>query len=245
MTSLFDALASDLFTRPAQDCIAYSYTALPPEERFPLSLFPDGDIATECQLISRPQWGWASLLNLTTPEVTQRYSHVFVLLDDVLLPHGAFNLSRLLTLMHRVDLDVVSPTLTGASRIGMSPLQETRSKPTTPLEGGCAHLVPVVEIFATLFTSAAWRCFHSLFADEVLRNATGAIGWGYDLCFKAHCGSHGIRRFGIALSQHAVHTEGPIGEIAALNQLVHRKQYIMQERNSVGAQVVQGASVKS
>ena len=234
----FPLVRSNLRHFHGWDCIAYAHVKIPPEERFLIVSSADNTSTTECQLVSRPHWGWASLLNLSTPEATSGYSHVFVLLDDVFLPHDAFSLHGLLTVMRRANLNAVSPTVSGAARIGVSPLQRVRKLPEPPLEGGCVHVVPVIEIFATLFSAAAWRCFHSLFADEVLENATGAVGWGYDLCFKAHCAPRALGRFGVALSQYAVHTQGP-KVIAHVNKQVRRSEHLMHAKHAVGERWVQ------
>ena len=236
--SAFPLVRSNLRHFHGWDCIAYAHVKIPPEERFLIVSSADNTSTTECQLVSRPNWGWASLLNLSTPEATSGYSHVFVLLDDVFLPHDAFSLHGLLTVMRRANLNAVSPTVSGAARIGVSPLQRVRKLPEPPLEGGCVHVVPVIEIFATLFSAAAWRCFHSLFADEVLETATGAVGWGYDLCFKAHCAPRALGRFGVALSQYAVHTEGP-KVIAHVNKQVRRSEHLMHAKHAVGERWVQ------
>mmetsp|Transcript_50539 Transcript_50539/g.107926 ORF Transcript_50539/g.107926 Transcript_50539/m.107926 type:complete len:373 (-) Transcript_50539:106-1224(-) len=190
------------------DCIAYTYIAVPPEEQFFLSRDPD----RRCRIETRVGWGWASLLNLTTPGVVAGYTHVFVLLDDVLLPHFSFSLPRLLNQMHQTRVPVISPTIAGASRLGLSPVVPRDLKPTVPWD--CVHDVPVMEIFATLFTNAAWRCLSSLFNDDILHTQSGAVGWGYDLCYMAHCGMRGLSEQGVAISQLALHTEGPMSELA-------------------------------
>ena len=44
-------------------------------------------------------------------------------------------------------------------------------------------------------------CYHSLFDDSILRNPSGALGYGYDRCFAAHCGG----KEGILLGHAAYH----------------------------------------
>ena len=44
-------------------------------------------------------------------------------------------------------------------------------------------------------------CYHSLFNDSILRDPSGALGYGYDRCFAAHCGG----KEGILLGHAAYH----------------------------------------
>ena len=69
-----------------------------------------------------------------------------------------------------------------------------------------------------MHTREAWRCFYSMFADEVLRNRTGAIGYGYDRCFNALCGTR--LKCGVLLGHLARHAESaqpPGRRLAALD----------------------------
>jgi hypothetical protein len=213
---------------PAQwDCLALAYAALPQ---------PVPHVGSRCRLETRPGWGWASLLNLTTPAVVAPYSHVFVLLDDVMLPTATFNLSTLIRAMAQFNTSVISPAVAGTSRSSMSVMQRPQDGPPPGKRGRgwwiqpdaepqCVRAAATIEAFATLFTVEAWHCYHSMFDDSVLHDATGAVGWGYDICFKPHCASSaGGARQGIAVGQMAVHIEGPLselrsGEEAALFQL--------------------------
>jgi hypothetical protein len=88
----------------------------------------------------------------------------------------------------------------------------------------------VVELFATAFTTRAFECFTSMFADQALRNGTGAVGWGYDLCFHAHCGHRVGLRQGIAVGQMAIHTEGPL---AGLGSVKERALLLLQRYDEV------------
>ena len=209
------------------DCLALAYAALPE---------PVPHVGSRCRLEMRPGWGWASLLNVTTPAVVAPYSHVFVLLDDILLPKATFNLSTLLRAMGATNVSVISPAVAGASRSSMSVMQRPQGGPPPgkraigwwiqpDAEPQCVRAAATIEAFATLFTVEAWRCYHSMFDNSVLHDATGAVGWGYDICFAPHCAdSPGGARQGIAVGQMAVHIEGPLSELksaeeAALFQL--------------------------
>jgi hypothetical protein len=88
----------------------------------------------------------------------------------------------------------------------------------------------VVELFATAFTKRAFECFTSMFANEVLRNGSGAVGWGYDLCFHAHCGHRVGLRQGIAIGQMAIHSEGPL---AGLGSVKERALLLLQQYDEI------------
>jgi len=126
------------------------------------------------------------------------------------------------------NVSVLSPAVAGADRMSMSPLQRPlHSDPAarhrawwldpsaTPQ---CVRSAKVVELFATAFTARAFSCFTSMFADEVLRDSTGAVGWGYDLCFLAHCGHRVGLMQGIAVGQMAIHSEGPLAGLGSVKE---------------------------
>jgi len=212
------------------DCLALAYAALPQ---------PVPHVGSRCRLETRPGWGWASLLNLTTPAVVAPYSHIFVLLDDILLPRATFNLSTLLRAMAATNVSVISPAVAGASRSSMTVMQRPQGGPREgerdygwwiqpDAEPQCVRAAATIEAFATLFTVEAWRCYHNMFDDSVLHNATGAVGWGYDICFAPHCAdSPGGARQGIAVGQMAVHIEGPLSELRSAEEsaLFHLSRY--------------------
>ena len=100
----------------------------------------------------------------------------------------------------------------------------------------CVHRVRVIELFATLFTEPAWRCFHSLFDDRALHNNTHAVAWGYDLCFQAKCADTlDGAPMGIVVDQMAVHVEGPVSEVHAhVENKVRAEQGIDRVSHDVG-----------
>ena len=217
-------LASNLrhFDPLLWDCLALAYAPLPQ---------PMPHIGARCRVEMRLGWLWGSLLNLTTPALTASYSHVFVLLDDLVLPPTTFNLTELVHIQQASGLDAISPTIAGASRGTMSPAQVPVWKTGTERPGAvCVHLVNVIELFATLFIEPAWRCFHSMFDNRVLHNATHAVAWGYDICFQAHCAHQlvGRAQMGIVLHQMAVHAEGPVSELHAHVETKIRAQRVIE-----------------
>ena len=94
------------------DCIAYMHSTAPLNATF-----------EHCRVVRRYGWGWASLLNLTTPAVVAPYTHVCVLLDDVILPTRSFRLTHVLATMHAFKLDVASPAVLGGHFSGTDPPQ--------------------------------------------------------------------------------------------------------------------------
>lgn len=142
---------------------------------------------------------------------TRAYSHVFVLLGDVYLPRHAVHLPRLLRLMERHSLAVISPAIAGGVAGEITPAQF----PTGGVAANqCVRQVEAVELGATLFTEPAWRCFTSMFDAEVRAHPTRTAVEGYDRCFKARCGRLlGGARMGVFLGQIAVHLEGPLPEL--------------------------------
>ena len=191
----------------------------------------------------RQGWRWASLLNATTQQAgaadhaayvagrtaghaADRHAFIFVMLDDVLLSRSTFNVDKLVDLSRRRRIDVLSPVVLNASQAFMQvddvPTGSDGRRPEL-------RMLNAVETYATLFTAAAWRCFTSMFANEVLGGAgeKGAIGYGYDMCFAAHC-AHGLVRPGIfgrralALAQSVQHDEY---ENRTLAREARRKQW--------------------
>ena len=186
------------------DCLLYAHSAQAEAESQSFKL----STGKSCTMQVRLGWKWASLLNLTTPSITYKYTHVFVLLDDILLPSKTFNLARLLQLQESSEMAMISPSIVGASRLEMQPPHRSE------LGSNCVRQVKnVIEIFATSFRVKSWECLHEMFNNDVLHTSSEAIGWGYDLCYLAHCSSRGLGRIGVVESLMAVHTEGPVSEL--------------------------------
>ena len=164
-----------------------------------------------CVVAVRERAFWGSLLNLTTPAVVAPYDHVLVLLDDVELS-PSFDAAAFVNEARRYKLARASPSVVGATwasatgafqSFGADAFRRTQHAITACGRAGgggggggagghcSARLVPWVESFVTLYTRAAWGCYHSMFDDAVLRNDTAAIGYGYDRCFGLHCSSEG------------------------------------------------------
>jgi hypothetical protein len=140
------------------------------------------------------------------------------------LHDAVFDLRDLHSAMASMRLAVVSPSVAGASRLAMTPLSErhkrqnwaTRRVRFEQRKQCLVRRVKSIETFAVMFSRAAWLCFASMFDDAVLHNESAAVGWGYDLCYLAHCagrGNLGLGRMGIVTNQIAIHTEAGVGEL--------------------------------
>ena len=170
-----------------------------------------------CRFVVREGARWGSLLNLTTPTMidAQGYDYVMVMLDDLVVP-SSFNATRFVEEARRHNLSRASPTVWQSTYDGpVSPWQSvgTTYEHNAYAVSACAargghcsvRLVKWVETFMTLYTRDAWRCYWTMFDDGVLHNDKGAIGYGYDRCFKYHCGAQHERQ-GVLLDfviQHA------------------------------------------
>ena len=170
----------------------------------------------------REGYRWASLLNLTTPATVAPYDYVMVMLDDIALT-PEFDVRRFVDEAARHNLSRASPSVFGAAwGSSVFPWQSLGSKFEDNVNairscrahgGHCGvRLVSWTESFLTLYTRAAWECYWSMFADAALGlgNERGAIGFGYDRCFKLHCGAR-HRRQGTLLDFAALHTERKSG----------------------------------
>ena len=164
-------------------------------------------LTRRCEIVYRRNYKWASLLNATS-HTGASHEFTFVLLDDIQLSNSSFDAERLLDLARRRRMDVLSPLVQGASHAFMNPTTKDQSQ--LKEHGMQLRLTTVVEVYATLFTSAAWGCFTSMFADEIIHTKSReAVGFGYDFCFNAHCSGRPniFGRQGLALSQVALHTD--------------------------------------
>lgn len=163
-------------------------------------------VARRCAIVYRRNYKWASLLNATR-HTGASHEFTFVLLDDIELPRSSFDAERMLDLARRRRLDVLSPLVRGGSHNFMNPSEAFQRQ--VKEHGTELRLQLVIEAYATLFTSAAWGCFSSMFVDDVLHTESEAIGYGYDFCFHAHCSGrpHIFGRQALALKQLALHLD--------------------------------------
>ena len=118
-----------------------------------------------CRVELRLGWGWASLLNLTTPEVVAGYDHIIVALDDIWLP-PSFDTRAFVAEASRHNLSRASPGVFGATYLSPSEcINTTGSLACAATARACgpdcgARLVPYIESFLVLYTRAAWVRHH-------------------------------------------------------------------------------------
>ena len=164
------------FAVDSWSCVAVSWDARAP--RLP-----------RCSTLTRIGYKWASLINVTRQYVLhEQATHIFLLLDDVLLPRS-FDVGDLLRYAEEHQLSYVSPAVKGATWAFMQ---------------NATFSAPFIEIYATLYVRQAWDCFMGLLDDEWLHEEREAVGWGYDLCMTTTCGQH---RWGVMHTQRVTHLD--------------------------------------
>ena len=118
-----------------------------------------------CRVELRLGWGWASLLNLTTPEIVAGYDHIMIALDDIWLP-PSFDTWAFVAEASRHNLSRASPGVYGATPASPSEcINSTGPLACAATAQACgpdcgARLVPYIETFLVLNTRAAWVCYH-------------------------------------------------------------------------------------
>jgi hypothetical protein len=160
-------------------------------------------LSQSCDLQIYEQGSYAQYLKAVVPIFVKQagYTHILILLDDAQLSFN-YRLDYLTALMRRYSLSVISPAVINAVYPSTScSFCSPRLRSTLP--SSLTHSVPpinqlplspppaprpigfttdAIEIFATLFTFRAWKCFHSL-----LQPTLNSAGWSYDRCFKKYC----------------------------------------------------------
>ena len=133
-----------------------------------------------CHLVSPPDaghWYWGSLIAhaYRSTHLLSAADRVILLMDDVRL--AGVNLSRLLS-WFRPGVGVVTPRVGGATKYPMV----TRHADATAVR------IDAIEIYATLFTGSAFRCWVSMIDALEPHFPRGSIvGWGMDRCYYAMC----------------------------------------------------------
>ena len=118
-----------------------------------------------CSVTFYPTGNYVAYLKTLDPQLIRfaGFSHVMVLLDDVELVHSAFDFKRILDIMDENKLMVASPRVEGAH----CPTMHRNLKfNVNSIDGAVGHESEVVEIFSTLFTLDAWRCWHEMMDPE-------------------------------------------------------------------------------
>ena len=196
------------------DCVALAWSAAVTTSNDPGAVF----IRRRCRVILRVGMRWGSLQNLTTPEMVRPYDYVMIVLDDLIVP-PSFNATRFVEDARRHNLSKAAPTVWGIQThagpvaafqsIGTSYEHVAYAQRSCATAGGsCSvRLTTWVETFMTLYTRAAWECHWTMFDDSILHDDAKAIGYGYDRCFKLHCGAQHQRQ-GVLLDYAVTHMPG-------------------------------------
>ena len=137
-------------------------------------------LAARCTIERHPRWNWGDFLWKITPALIDEasYAYIALLLDDVWLASAGatpVSIPRLVTHMNTHNLSSASPSIDGAHWGQSSP----KWWPTNR----CIVPVNFVEIFATLYSAATWKCM----IRKVLDHNNGG-GWCYDICVSKLCG---------------------------------------------------------
>ena len=124
--------------------------------------------------------GYVAQLKRLPPMLVEmgRFEFVFVVLDDVVLHPGSFNMSAMLELARFHRLSFASPAVRGGW-----PFMRPWAGIAQPSQFAVGRIVSRIEIFAMLATPGAWRCWY-----ELLDPGTNAVGWGYDHWLATFCG---------------------------------------------------------
>jgi hypothetical protein len=158
-------------------------------------------LTQSCDLQTYEQGSYAQYLKAVVPIFIKQagFTHVLILLDDAQLSFN-YRLDLLISLMKQYSLSVISPAVINAvypstscsfcsprlrSTLPSSLLPQIRpinQRHSLAAPRPIGFTTDAIEIFATLFTFRAWKCFHSL-----LQPALNSAGWSYDRCFKKYC----------------------------------------------------------
>jgi hypothetical protein len=130
-----------------------------------------------CPLTVFHRQGYIFFLKTISPFFLNRvkYSHVFIVLDDVALfpPFGNFDLSKFLEVAVNKNAAVATPAIKNSWWRNM--------RPSKNISVALGRYVDMIEIQATLFHIDAWNCIYELVDTEF------PSGWGIDLWFWDYC----------------------------------------------------------
>ena len=148
------------------------------------------EIDRVCDIVRWPGGKYVEFLKSIAPSFLRPYQRIFVVLDDIMFdtPLKNWNYYKFVEIAERNNLTVASPGITG-STAGLFMHPSINSSPTIKFrrnvpEGTVGRLVSSVEVQATIFTPAAFKCFTELL--DVKRNF---YGWHYDSYFNQFCAS--------------------------------------------------------
>lgn len=160
-------------------------------------------IPPRCSVLYEAKRIWGTLVRHTA-SMSFQYEHIALLLDDVIVSNSV-QPDQLLQTLSEQNAQVISPGI-------------LKTHHMHHLSSRCLYEVHFIEIFFVIFTNAAWRCFHDMF--DIFPKNQSLSGWGFDLCFFAHCRMRMLYDNRIK----AVHGRrlNPYGEIKTIKEYVER-----------------------
>lgn len=138
-------------------------------------------LGTGCTVQRWPEGKWGQYMQMLPPVLLEGYTHVAVVLDDVFIPPQPFSVPDLLWMMGTYDLGVLSPVIIGGHHKSSWTGIENRTQLRGKRRRKCLFLVQGVEIYATIFTVAAWSCMYSML------DYANPGGCGIDYCMYKRC----------------------------------------------------------
>jgi len=242
------------------DCLLYIYHDREPPG---LNQTIKDIIYKSCEVMNYHYANYGDYLKTLPPFLLRAagYSHVMILLDDIVL-HDSFNLQYALQLMTQNNISIAQPAVHGAKFF--STKYHSRAEYGNDIYY-IGHRVRIVEVFATIFTLGAWGCWY-----DMINPIINSAGWGYDAVVGDYCRSKPefptfelavfdcmeathIDRFAKAgnlhIPVHGVHKAVPVEEIyipkyavnqVPLNQKWEWMKTMVERRNSSKAQIREG-----
>jgi hypothetical protein len=125
------------------------------------------EIGSKCTIVRLPGLYWSHFLMTLTPQLTQQYEYIAVVLDDLFAPaHGesAVNMTKLLQQMQQYNLSSISPSIMGAAW------------PSTLPQEPCLWHVHQIETFFQIFSRDLFNCWRSFM------HYSNRQGFCLDLC---------------------------------------------------------------
>jgi hypothetical protein len=141
---------------------------------------------------------YSDYLKVAIPSMirSSQFTHIMVLHEQVGLS-STFNITQILRIMDTNDLQVVSPTVVrpwlNSSAAAEGEAEESGA--SIPGVKGIGHFTEVVELYAAVFTAAAWAC-----QWDIIDPGVNPWAVGVELYF-FHCCRHAVQpslRMGIA-----------------------------------------------
>jgi hypothetical protein len=160
---------------------------------------------SRCSVVENTNHKVTENLFMVQPALVQgQYSKVFILFDDIKLvgPGTVFDFHKLIRVMERNNLTVVSPQILNANKGGGQQFRNIMQ--TAALAGTEGYVSAFVEMFAWVMTVPAYAAVWDLLCPHI-----NPYGWGYDFWYNGYAKlkveGH---KMGIASTVIVVHDQG-------------------------------------